>query len=158
MRSADATTADLFWLAAPAGASVRLSKSTTVVRGLTVKNFDSRTNSIQDFVEYDKQKALVLNPAFQRRAVWNEKAKSYLIDTILRGKPIPKIFMRQQINASTRTSIREVVDGQQRLRTILSFINDGFKVSILHNQEYGGLFLANCRRTCRHSSWRTRFL
>ena len=29
-----------------------------------MKNFDSRTNSIQDFVEYDKQKALVLNQHF----------------------------------------------------------------------------------------------
>jgi hypothetical protein len=109
---------------------------------LRMKNFDSRTNSIQDFVEYDKQKALVLNPAFQRRAVWSEKAKSYLIDTILRGKPIPKIFMRQQINASTKTSIREVVDGQQRLRTILSYINDGFRVSRLHNPDCGGLFFS----------------
>ena len=35
-------------------------------------------------------------------------------------------------------SIREVVDGQQRLRTILSFIKDGFVVSRLHNKEYGG--------------------
>ena len=50
--------------------------------------------------------------------------------------------MRQQINASTKTSIREVVDGQQRLRTILSFINDGFKVSVLHNQDYGGRFFS----------------
>lgn len=107
-----------------------------------MKNFDSRTNSIQDFVEYEKQKALVLNPAFQRRAVWSDKAKSYLIDTILRGKPIPKIFLRQKINASTKTSIREVVDGQQRLRTILSYISDGFKVTKLHNATYGGLFFS----------------
>jgi hypothetical protein len=110
--------------------------------GAAMKNFDSRTNSLQDFVEYDKQRTLVLNPIFQRRAVWNEKAKSYLIDTILRGKPIPKIFMRQKINASTKSSIREVVDGQQRLRTILSFINDGFKVSTLHNPDYGGLYFS----------------
>jgi uncharacterized protein with ParB-like and HNH nuclease domain len=107
-----------------------------------MKNFDSRAYSIQDFVEWDKQTALVLNPAFQRRAVWNDKAKSFLIDTILRGKPIPKVFMRQQINASTKSSIREVVDGQQRLRTILSYVKDGFKVSKTQNEEYGGLFFS----------------
>jgi uncharacterized protein with ParB-like and HNH nuclease domain len=122
--------------------SVGLPRSLKAAGGAAMKNFDSRTNSLQDFVEYDKQRALVLNPIFQRRAVWNEKAKSYLIDTILRGKPIPKIFMRQKINASTKSSIREVVDGQQRLRTILSFINDGFKVSKLHNPEYGGLYFS----------------
>ncbi len=107
-----------------------------------MKSFDSRAYSIQDFVEWDKQNALMLNPTFQRRAVWNDKAKSYLIDTILRGKPIPKVFMRQQINPSTKSSVRDVVDGQQRLRTILSYIKDGFKVTKLQNAQYGGLFFS----------------
>jgi hypothetical protein len=104
-----------------------------------MKSFDSRTYSINDFVEWDKQKQLELNPIFQRRPVWSDKAKSYLIDTILRGKPIPKIFIRQKINVSTKTSIREVVDGQQRLRSILSFIKDGFVVNKRQNLEYGGI-------------------
>ena len=103
-----------------------------------MKSFDSRVFSINDFVEWDTQKTLSLNPAFQRRAVWSDKAKSYLIDTILRGKPIPKIFMRQIINPTTKTSVREVVDGQQRLRTILSFVRDGFIVSKRHNPTFGG--------------------
>ncbi len=103
-----------------------------------MKSYDSRTYSINDFVEWDSAKQLELNPQFQRRPVWTEKAKSFLIDTILRGKPIPKIFIRQKINVSTKTSMREVVDGQQRLRTILSFIKDGFVVSKRQNPEYGG--------------------
>jgi hypothetical protein len=103
-----------------------------------VKSYDSRTYSINDFVEWDKAKQLELNPRFQRRPVWTDKAKSFLMDTILRGKPIPKFFIRQKINVSTKTSIREVVDGQQRLRTILSFIGDGFVVSRLHHPDLGG--------------------
>jgi hypothetical protein len=103
-----------------------------------MKSFDSRVYSINDFVEWDKHKQLELNPAFQRRAVWSDKAKSYLMDTILRGKPIPKIFIRQKINVSTKSSVREVVDGQQRLRSILSFIKDGFVVSKRQNPEFGG--------------------
>ena len=103
-----------------------------------MKSFDSRVYSINDFVEWEKQGQLVLNPAFQRRAVWSDKAKSYLMDTILRGKPIPKIFIRQRINVTTKTSSREVVDGQQRLRSILSYIKDGFMVSRSQNPEYGG--------------------
>lgn len=131
-----------FRLATPASESIRWPNCPSPARIGLMKNFDSRAYSIQDFVEWDKQKALVLNPAFQRRAVWNDKAKSYLIDTILRGKPIPKVFMRQQINASTKSAIREVVDGQQRLRTILSYIKDGFKVSKIQNHHYGGLFFS----------------
>ncbi len=103
-----------------------------------MKSYDSRTYSINDFVEWDKAGQLELNPRFQRRPVWTDKAKSFLIDTILRGKPIPKIFIRQKINVSTKTSTREVVDGQQRLRTILSFIKDGFVVSKRQNPTHGG--------------------
>jgi Protein of unknown function DUF262 len=103
-----------------------------------MKSFDSRTYSINDFIEWDAQKQLILNPQFQRRAVWSDKAKSYLIDTILRGKPIPKIFIRQRINVTTKTSVREVVDGQQRLRTILSFVKDGFPLARGQHPEHGG--------------------
>jgi hypothetical protein len=108
-------------------------------RRLLMKNYDSRTYSINDFVGWDRQKELELNPIFQRRPVWSDKAKSYLIDTILRGKPIPKIFIRQKVNVTTKTTVREVVDGQQRLRSILSFIKDGFVVSRQQNREHGGL-------------------
>jgi hypothetical protein len=103
-----------------------------------MKSYDSRTYSINDFIEWEKNKQLELNPSFQRRPVWNDKAKSYLIDTILRGKPIPKVFIRQKINVSTKTSMRDVVDGQQRIRTILSYVRDGFVVSPRQNKEFGG--------------------
>lgn len=107
-----------------------------------MKNFDSRTYSINDFLEWEKNEQLELNPNFQRRSVWNDNARSFLMDTIIRGLPIPKVFIRQKINVLTRNSIREVVDGQQRLRTILSFLNDGFCVSKQHNSKYGGLYFS----------------
>ncbi|MBS3115477.1 DUF262 domain-containing protein, partial [Candidatus Woesearchaeota archaeon] len=97
-----------------------------------MKNFDSRTYNIEDFREWSERGQLILNPKFQRRQVWTPSAKSFLIDTILRGDPIPKIFIRQNIDPSTKKSIREVVDGQQRLRTILDFIKDGFVISKIH--------------------------
>ncbi len=107
-----------------------------------MKNFDSRTYSINDFLEWEDKNQLELSPKFQRRSVWTDTARSYLMDTIVRGKPIPKIFIRQKINPQTRVSIREVVDGQQRLRTILSFLHDGFQISRRHNPTYGGLFFS----------------
>ena len=103
-----------------------------------MKSYDSRVYSINDFTEWDKQGQLVLNPFFQRRAVWSDNAKSYLMDTIIRGKAIPKIFIRQRVNVTTKTTMREVVDGQQRLRTVLSFIKDGFVISRRQNRDYGG--------------------
>lgn len=107
-----------------------------------MKNFDSRAYSINDFLEWNRNNQLELNPRFQRRNVWTDRAKSFLMDTIVRGKPIPKVFIRQKINTTTKASIREVVDGQQRLRTILSYINDGFTISKRHHEKFGGLYFS----------------
>lgn len=107
-----------------------------------MKNFDSRTYSLNDFLEWYEKKQLILSPKFQRRSVWTENAKSYLMDTIVRGKPIPKVFIRQSINVTSRQSVREVVDGQQRLRTILSYLNDGFVINKRHNEKYGGYYFS----------------
>ncbi|MDF2525568.1 MAG: hypothetical protein K0S17_653 [Enterobacter mori] len=103
-----------------------------------MKNFDTRAYNISDFVEWSHTGLLELSPKFQRRSVWTEKAKSYLVDTILRGKPIPKILITQTLNVGR--NIRTVVDGQQRLRAILSYINGDFKVSRAHNREFSSFY------------------
>jgi hypothetical protein len=107
-----------------------------------MKNFDTRTYSVNDFLEWSDNNQLELNPKFQRRSVWTDNARSYLMDTIVRGKPIPKVFIRQKLNVQTRQSVREVVDGQQRLRTILSFLKDGFMISKKHHPQYGGYYFS----------------
>jgi hypothetical protein len=106
------------------------------------QRFNTRNYSIRDFEEWRERGELILAPKFQRREVWNPKARSYLIDTILRGKPIPKVYMRQDINPTNRRVVREIVDGQQRLHTVLSFIKDGFKISKTHNEDYGGRYFS----------------
>ena len=98
-----------------------------------------RTATINDFREWAARNELVLAPEFQRRKVWGPKARSFLIDTILKGFPIPAIHVRQKIEIKTKRTIREVVDGQQRLGAILDYIEDGFTVMKVHNNRYGGL-------------------
>jgi hypothetical protein len=79
---------------------------------------------VADFLEWDEKKQLILNPYFQRGLVWPPAARSYLIDSVLQRLPIPKVFMRTQVDVHTKRSIREVVDGQQRLRAIIDFGSD----------------------------------
>jgi hypothetical protein len=105
---------------------------------------------VSDFVAWQREQALQLNPNFQRRPVWKKGAKSYLIDTIVRGLPIPIIFLRDiPADLKSYKAKRDVVDGQQRIRTILSFIDpsmlenfdparDQFTISATHNKELGG--------------------
>ena len=102
-----------------------------------MKNFDTRAYSIADFLEWHSNNLLQLSPDFQRRTVWSEKAKSYLIDTIVRGRPIPKILITQKLRGAR--NVRVVVDGQQRLRAILEFINGDFAISRAHNSAMAGV-------------------
>ena len=69
---------------------------------------------------------IILQPDFQRQYVWNEKAGTLFIDSLIRCVPILSIFC-----AETEDRKWEIIDGQQRLTTALSFMlqqklkNDG---------------------------------
>ncbi|WP_341479395.1 DUF262 domain-containing protein [Clostridium gasigenes] len=90
-------------------------------------------------MNWNNSNELEVSPKFQRNPVWNDKAKSYLIDSILRGLPVPQIFIRQIIDIHTRKTNREVIDGQQRLRTIIEYVDGKFPVMKSHNEKFGGL-------------------
>jgi Protein of unknown function DUF262 len=85
--------------------------------------------SIADYIRFKKDNRLVLNPDFQRREVWKQSMQVYLIDTILNEMSIPKIYLRTKIDPKTHDMIRDVVDGQQRLRAIIKFANNELVLS-----------------------------
>jgi len=99
----------------------------------------SKIVQISDIVQWNEKKELELSPKYQRNNVWNEKAKAYLIDTIVRGLPIPPIFLRQKVDIYTKSTSREIIDGQQRIRAILEYVVDEkFAIKKSHNKTYGG--------------------
>ncbi len=65
-----------------------------------------------------------LNPDYQRGSVWKNEQKVYLIDTLIRGYDIPKLYMLKQ-----KDDTYDVVDGQQRLRTLDEFVKGKFALS-----------------------------
>ncbi len=83
---------------------------------------------IQDLLNFKKQGELDISPWYQRRSVWSPAQKSYLINTLLEQKPIPAIYVRHSLDLEKAKSIKEIVDGQQRTRTILEFHKNKFLV------------------------------
>jgi len=64
---------------------------------------------------------LTLRPPYQRKPVWTPKQKCYLIESILMTLPVPEIYVQESISPDGETRYA-VVDGQQRVRTVLQFI------------------------------------
>lgn len=65
--------------------------------------------------------SLTIRPPFQRRPVWASRQKSYLIESILMNLPVPEVYLQKTTTPAGETTYA-VVDGQQRIRTVLQFI------------------------------------
>ena len=97
------------------------------------------TFTITEYCDQMTQGKIIVNRDYQRTSkVWPPAARSYLIDTILHGYPMPKISLYQKTDLRTRQTIKEIVDGQQRSQAILDFYND--KLQLSGNSDFSGLW------------------
>lgn len=84
---------------------------------------------------FDNFKASVLyvDNSFQRRFIWLKKHQISLIETILKGMPMPEIYLWEQERdpASGATKI-SIIDGQQRITSICKFINNEYRLEGNH--------------------------
>ncbi len=88
-------------------------------------DFDSTIHPVTWFRDRYREGTLEIKPPFQRKPVWTIKQKCYLVETILLGLPIPEIYVQQMTSAEGDTRYA-IVDGQQRIRSVLQFI--GFEL------------------------------
>ncbi|OQX86744.1 MAG: hypothetical protein B6D55_05335 [Candidatus Omnitrophica bacterium 4484_70.2] len=86
--------------------------------------FKTPTRKVKDIFSDYKRGDLDVRPAFQRGFVWDIKKASRLIESILLGVPIPVIY-----TAEIQDGTEIVIDGQQRLLSIFSFIDGIFPKS-----------------------------
>lgn len=101
-------------------------------------NSQPNSHRITQFFQWHKENVLDLSPRFQRNPVWSHKNKSYLIDTILNGYPVPEIFLQIETSPDGQTKY-SVVDGQQRIRSIIEFIEGEYEIlESESNREFGG--------------------
>lgn len=80
--------------------------------------------------------SLEISPKFQRRPVWLERERSSLIETICSGLPFPEVYIQHDTDPETGSERHVVVDGQQRITSILKFI-DG-EVSLPNSEPWHG--------------------
>lgn len=80
---------------------------------------DGYEMSIGELISLYKDKEVIINPEFQRLFRWELFQKTRFIESLLLGIPIPPIFVFQ-----TEKGVWELVDGLQRLSTILEFVGE----------------------------------
>lgn len=84
--------------------------------------YEAKQHSVQDIIHRHQHGSLNLEPGFQRNSVWSDSDRRKLIESIVRGYPLPAIFFyKRHDNGEIRY---DVIDGKQRLETILRFAGE----------------------------------
>lgn len=88
------------------------------------------TITVLDYCKGLRAREFAVDRNYQRSdAVWPAPAKSFLIETILLDYPVPKLSLHQRLDIQTRTVVKNIVDGQQRSRTIQDFFDNKLRLS-----------------------------
>ncbi|MCD5362568.1 DUF262 domain-containing protein [Chromobacterium aquaticum] len=82
-------------------------------------DFDSFDFSVKELVSMAYESVINIAPEYQRQFRWPKENQSTLIESILLGIPVPNLFM-----AANRDGTWELIDGVQRLSTLISFLGD----------------------------------
>jgi hypothetical protein len=85
---------------------------------------------ISELLNLRRNHILTVNPEYQRGAVWGEAQQKRLVDSVLRGYPLPMIYLhykKVQVVGHSRDSL-EIIDGQQRINALHAFAEGGMKL------------------------------
>jgi hypothetical protein len=86
--------------------------------------------TVSDYCAAMDQNEIVANKEYQRsEEVWPPAARSFLIETILLGYPMPKLYLYQKTDIKSRKTVKEIVDGQQRSKAIHDFYHGRFALA-----------------------------
>jgi hypothetical protein len=78
--------------------------------------------TINELLLMFKNRQINLEPGFQRKSVWSTADRMRLVQSIVSNYPLPSIFLyKRTINGRL---VYDVIDGKQRLETILMFMQD----------------------------------
>lgn len=93
-------------------------------------NYNSWEMFVHDVKGKMERGELVPDPDWQRGYIWNLKDEQLLIDSIMKGIPIPLFYLTEEYDAKKGVSIHYAVDGQQRLKAIYRFMTSKVEIEI----------------------------
>lgn len=91
-----------------------------------MERVDYESMVIQDLLNAHEREELDVSPWYQRRAVWSNSHKAYLVNSVFETMPVPTIYIRHKIDLEREKTVKEVVDGQQRCRSIIDYKDNAF--------------------------------
>lgn len=98
------------------------------------------TLKVRQLVTLTREGKLIPRPEFQRRLVWTTEDKIRFMDTILKGMPFPEIYVANgPVNVDTGEGQQLLVDGQQRVTTIVDYFSGDPKTYGTALPAYAGL-------------------
>ncbi len=84
-------------------------------------DFNSSEETISWFRDRYREGSLMIKPPYQRKPVWAARQRCSLVESILLKLPVPEIYVQQSTTPDGQTTYA-IVDGQQRVRTVLQFV------------------------------------
>ena len=85
-------------------------------------NYRNTQIKLDELMGYFRNEKINLIPPFQRGRVWSTSLRKKLLENMVRGKPIPAIFLYKEEAGSMYSY--NFLDGKQRLESILLFVAD----------------------------------
>ena len=98
--------------------------------------FTEITSTIRSFFDMYADNELSFNPWYQRGLVWSNEQKELFIKALLKG--VVRLTPTYVFNGfSSDTKLYEVLDGKQRLTTLLEFVRNEFTVDGIYYKDWG---------------------
>ncbi|HID0852312.1 GmrSD restriction endonuclease domain-containing protein [Clostridium botulinum] len=100
---------------------INITKQLDELKELRIDKAEPSSTTIEDLSSQMLRKRFLVRPSYQREEVINLVKSSSIIESILLDIKLPPIFIFKR-----KDGVSEVIDGQQRLLTILGYMGEGF--------------------------------
>lgn len=100
-----------------------------------------QTWSISEIYQKIKSKKLILDPIYQREVIWDKYKKTAFIESLYMGIMIPPIYVVEVPGEDMLSeNSYEVVDGKQRITSIMEFITGELKLETKSLEYFADIF------------------